>query len=159
MNILLLLIYGPDSEGTILKIHIVFGFRRLSIIDLTDDANQPMLSTDGKIVIVFNGEIYNYIELKQELLNKGYIFKTQSDTEVIINSYIEYGCKCVDKFNGMWAFAIYDFRSNKLFCSRDRLGVKPFYYCFYKQSFIFSSELKRFMSVCNLKNANLSKGI
>ena len=148
---------GPDAEGIYIKKPVGFGFRRLSIIDLTDDANQPMLSTDGKIVIVFNGEIYNYIELRQELLNKGYVFKTESDTEVIINSYIEYGEKCVERFNGMWAFAIYDFRSNKLFCSRDRLGVKPFYYYTMNNRLFFSSELKVLHTVCNLRIANLSK--
>jgi len=148
---------GPDSDGIFMKNPICFGFRRLSIIDLTDDANQPMLSTDGKIVIVFNGEIYNYIEIRKDLLDKGYIFKTQSDTEVIINSYIEYGYKCVGKFNGMWAFAIYDFRKNVLFCSRDRFGVKPFYYYSDNESLFFSSELKSLHKICNLKKANLSK--
>ncbi len=148
---------GPDSDGIFMKNPICFGFRRLSIIDLTDDANQPMLSTDGKIVIVFNGEIYNYIEIRKDLVDKGYIFKTQSDTEVIINSYIEYGYKCVGKFNGMWAFAIYDFRKNVLFCSRDRFGVKPFYYYSDNESLLFSSELKSLHKICNLKKANLSK--
>lgn len=148
---------GPDSEGIYIKDPICFGFRRLSIIDLTDDANQPMLSSDGSIVIVFNGEIYNYIEIRQELINKGYLFRTQSDTEVIINSYIEYGYGCVEKFNGMWAFAIYDFRKKILFCSRDRFGVKPFYYYSDKESLIFSSELKSLHQTCDLKKANLSK--
>lgn len=148
---------GPDSEGIYIKNPICFGFRRLSIIDLTDDANQPMLSNDGEIVIVFNGEIYNYIEIKRELISKGYIFKTQSDTEVIINSYIEYGFECVEKFNGMWAFAIYDFRKNRLFCSRDRFGVKPFYYYSDNESLFFSSELKALHKICDFKKANLSK--
>ena len=148
---------GPDSDGIYLKNPVCFGFRRLSIIDLTDDANQPMVSTDGKIVIVFNGEIYNYVEIRQELMNKGYVFKTQSDTEVIINSYIEYGFDCVEKFNGMWAFAIYDFRKNRLFCSRDRFGVKPFYYYLNDNSLYFSSELKSLHKICELRKANLSK--
>jgi asparagine synthase (glutamine-hydrolysing) len=148
---------GPDSQGIFINDAICLGFRRLSIIDLSSAANQPMLSNDEKIVIVFNGEIYNYIEIKWELVNKGYVFKTHSDTEVIINSYIEYGERCVERFNGMWAFAIYDFRLNKLFCSRDRLGVKPFYYCFYDNYLFFSSELKALHSVCHLKNANLCK--
>jgi asparagine synthase (glutamine-hydrolysing) len=148
---------GPDAEGIYIKKPIGFGFRRLSILDLTSAANQPMVSNDSKIVIVFNGEIYNYIELRQELLNKDYVFKNESDTEVIINSYIEYGEKCVERFNGMWAFAIYDFRSNKLFCSRDRLGVKPFYYCTIKDRLFFSSELKVLHAVCNLRIANLRK--
>src|SRR4030042_3258486 len=148
---------GPDSDGIYCKYPICFGFRRLSIIDLTDDANQPMQSSDGEIVIVFNGEIYNYVEIRQELKNKGYLFKTQSDTEVIINSYIEYGFRCVAKFNGMWAFALYDFRKNILFCSRDRFGVKPFYYYSDKDSLLFSSELKTLHQICDLKKANHSK--
>jgi len=148
---------GPDSDGIHIKDPICFGFRRLSIIDLTNDANQPMLSDNGKIVIVFNGEIYNYIEIKRELINKGYVFKTQSDTEVIINSYIEYGFKCVEKFNGMWAFAIYDFQKNSLFCSRDRFGVKPFYYFLNNEALFFSSELKALHKACDLKEPNLSK--
>ena len=148
---------GPDTDGIYTNNPICFGFRRLSIIDLTDDANQPMLSYDGKIVIVFNGEIYNYIEIKKELINKGYVFKTKSDTEVIINSYLEYGYDCIHKFNGMWAFAIYDFRSNSLFCSRDRFGVKPFYYYFDNESLIFSSELKALHQATDIRKANLSK--
>src|SRR5512133_2701140 len=99
---------GPDSEGIYIKNPVCFGFRRLSIIDLTDDANQPMLNNDGNILIVFNGEIYNYVEIRQDLIAKGHNFRTKSDTEVIIASYIEYGVRCVEKFNGMWAFAIYD---------------------------------------------------
>lgn len=148
---------GPDSEGLYLKDAVGFGFRRLSIIDLSSSANQPMFSNDGELVLVFNGEIYNYIEIKKELIRKGYQFKTDSDTEVIINSYLEYGEKCVEKFNGMWALAIYDFRKNILFCSRDRLGVKPFYYCIRDGLFYFSSELKALHGVLNLNNANLDK--
>jgi asparagine synthase (glutamine-hydrolysing) len=148
---------GPDSSGIFIKDSIGFGFRRLSIIDLSNEANQPMLSDDKQIVIVFNGEIYNYLEIKKELINIGYNFKTHSDTEVILNSYIEYGERCVERFNGMWAFAIYDFRINKLFCSRDRLGVKPFYYCYYDNCLFFSSELKVLHDVCNIRDANHSK--
>lgn len=148
---------GPDSDGIYIKNPICFGFRRLSILDLSDDANQPMLSNNGDIVIIFNGEIYNYIELKSELISKGYVFKTTSDTEVIINSYIEYGFNCVDKFNGMWAFAIYDFSKKVLFCSRDRFGVKPFYYYLNNDILYFSSELKSLHQACGLTRANLSK--
>ena len=148
---------GPDSEGIHIQDPIAFGFRRLSIIDLHDAANQPMFSNDGQVVIIFNGEIYNYLEIKEELLAKGYQFRTESDTEVIINSYLEYGDECVQKFNGMWAFAIYDFRKNRLFCSRDRLGVKPFYYCIQENFLYFSSELKALHKVCNLHRANLGK--
>lgn len=148
---------GPDSDGTFVKYPIAFGFRRLSIIDLTATANQPMVSMNGSIVLVFNGEIYNYIELKNDLLEKGYHFNTHSDTEVIINSYIEYGENCVQKFNGMWAFAIYDFDKQKLFCSRDRLGVKPFYYCIENNFLFFSSELKSLHKVFNINKANRAK--
>ena len=148
---------GPDSDGIYFKEPICFGFRRLSIIDLSDDANQPMVSNNGDIVIIFNGEIYNYREIKSELKNKGYVFTNQSDTEVIINSYLEYGFECIQKFNGMWAFAIYDFRKKILFCSRDRFGVKPFYYYVNDNALYFSSELKSLHKACGLNKANLSK--
>jgi asparagine synthase (glutamine-hydrolysing) len=148
---------GPDSEGIHLRSPICFGFRRLSIIDLTDDANQPMISSNGEIAIVFNGEIYNYIEVREELIKRGHTFRTRSDTEVIIKSYLEYGFECVEKFNGMWAFAIYDFSKNRLFCSRDRFGVKPFYYYNDGNSLYFSSELKALHKVCGLYSANLRK--
>lgn len=148
---------GPDAEDIFLKRPVGFGFRRLSIIDLRDAANQPMLSDDGTIVLVFNGEIYNYIEIKEKLKAKGYTFRTESDTEVIINSYLEYGDACVEHFNGMWAFALYDFRKKRLLCSRDRLGVKPFYYCVQGGFLHFSSELKAIHAVCDLRKANLPK--
>jgi len=148
---------GPDSEGILVRPNLGLGFRRLSIIDLRSSANQPMVDDNEEVVIVFNGEIYNYIEIKSELLEKGYSFRTTSDTEVILKSYLEYGPGCVKKFNGMWAFAIYDFRKKLLFCSRDRLGVKPFYYCLRDNHFYFSSELKALHKVLNLRKANLSK--
>ncbi len=148
---------GPDSEGIFIKDRIGFGFRRLSIIDLRTEADQPMISNDGEVVLVFNGEIYNYIEVREKLRNKGYQFRTDSDTEVIINAYLEYGDECVHQFNGMWAFALYDFRKNRLFCSRDRMGVKPFYYYLKGDELYFSSELKALHAVCGLKRANLNK--
>ena len=148
---------GPDAEGIYLKNNIAFGFRRLSIIDLSTNANQPMLSNDQSIVIVFNGEIYNYIELYHELVNKGYTFTTKSDTEVIINSYLEWGIDCVHKFNGMWAFALYDHSKNLFFASRDRMGVKPFYYSLNQNYFIFSSETKAIVSAENITTANKTK--
>lgn len=148
---------GPDSDGVFTRDGVGFGFRRLSIIDLSTFANQPMLSPDGDIVLVFNGEIYNYIEVKATLKSKGHVFSTDSDTEVILRSYLEYGVDCVQHFNGMWAFAIYDFRKNRLFCSRDRMGVKPFYYSIQDQLLYFSSELKALHSVLKLDKANLNK--
>lgn len=148
---------GPDSDGIYIKEPLALGFRRLSIIDLDDSANQPMFSADEQIVIVFNGEIYNYLELREQLITKGYDFRTNSDTEVIINSYLEYGKDCVQHFNGMWAFAIYDFRKNMLFCSRDRMGVKPFYYYKTNEELYFSSELKALHKVSGINKANLTR--
>ncbi|MEX2513465.1 MAG: asparagine synthase (glutamine-hydrolyzing) [Cyclobacteriaceae bacterium] len=153
----LILHRGPDSEGIFFKDHIGFGFRRLSIIDLSSHADQPMVNESLGLAIVFNGEIYNYIEIKEILKNKGYIFHTESDTEVILNAYKEYGEACVHHFNGMWAFAIYDFATKEVFCSRDRFGVKPFYYCVQNAVLFFSSELKALHAVCDLKKANIGK--
>lgn len=148
---------GPDSEGVYIKRNMALGFRRLSIIDLSTNANQPMLSSDESVVMVFNGEIYNYIELFEELRCKGYRFKSKSDTEVLINSYLEWGVDCVNKFNGMWAFAIYDYNKDILFASRDRLGVKPFYYNLESDYLIFSSETKSIIGVENKRMANHTK--
>lgn len=119
-----------------------FGFRRLSILDLSPTGHQPMGNADGSLWIVFNGEIYNYIELRRELQALGYSFHTQSDTEVILNAYDAWGVECLDRFNGMWGFALYDKRKNRLFCARDRFGIKPFYYHFDGKRFVFASEIK-----------------
>ena len=145
---------GPDAAGKHIQNPIAFGFRRLSIIDLNTSANQPMFSGDGNLALVFNGEIFNYVELKNDLKSKGYHFSTSSDTEVILKSYEEYGDNCVERFNGMWAFAIYDFQKKRLFCSRDRLGVKPFYYTRFGAQLIFSSELKALHKVTENTTAN-----
>ncbi len=115
---------------------------RLSIIDLSENGNQPMEFDDGNLVITFNGEIYNYLELKKDLIKKWYKFSTDTDTEVIIISYKEYWQKCVEKFNWMWAFCIYDKKNDYFFLSRDRFGIKPLYYYFDWDNFIFSSEIK-----------------
>lgn len=148
---------GPDSDGVYLNQSVALGFRRLSIIDLSVIANQPMLNGDGTLAIVFNGEIYNYIELYHVLIEKGHLFKTKSDTEVILNAYLEWGVDCVTKFNGMWAFVIYDQRKNKVFASRDRMGVKPFYYTLNQTYFMFSSETKAIVSAENNTLANRTK--
>ncbi|MGZ4062929.1 MAG: asparagine synthetase B family protein, partial [Bacteroidia bacterium] len=132
---------GPDAEGFYTEKQIGLGHRRLSIIDLSGGA-QPMYNDDSSIVIVLNGEIYNYIELREELKTKGYHFKTTSDTEVVIRAYEEWGVQCQDKFNGMWAFAIWDSKQQQLFISRDRIGEKPLHYASYDNSFVFGSELK-----------------
>ena len=131
---------GPDFSGFYSDYPVFFGHNRLSIIDLNQEANQPMLFQNW--TIVFNGEIYNYKELKQELEQKGIQFTTQSDTEVILKSFIHFGDTCVKKFIGMWAFAIYNKENQTLFCSRDRFGIKPFYYLHKKNDFYFASEIK-----------------
>lgn len=133
---------GPDAGGVYLDNRIALGHRRLKIIDLSEVANQPMFDLTDRAGIVFNGEIYNYQEIRQILISKGYAFKSNSDTEVILNSYLEYGIDCLNSFNGMFAFAIYDKKDGRVFLVRDRLGVKPLYYCLFDGRLIFSSEIK-----------------
>ena len=123
--------------------NLCLGHRRLSIIDISEHGHQPMAYSD--IVIVFNGEIYNYIELRNELIQEGFIFNTEGDTEVIINSYLHWCEDCVCHFNGMWSFALWDSKKEKLFCSRDRLGEKPFYYSMINNQFVFGSEIKQIL--------------
>ncbi len=132
---------GPDGQGVYTDNQASLGHRRLKIIDLSENASQPMSDSENKIFLVFNGEIYNFKELKKEL-EKDYKFKSDSDTEIIIYSYKKYGYDCVNKFNGMWAFAIYDKEKNKLFLSRDRFGKKPLYYTLKGDDLIFSSEIR-----------------
>lgn len=132
---------GPDGEGYYVKGCVGLGHRRLSIIDL-DTGGQPMMSKSGDLVIVFNGEIYNYIELREELIYKGHVFSTDSDTEVILSAYKEWGPDCQKRLNGMWAFAIWNERNHELFLSRDRIGEKPLHYCVYNNSIVFGSEMK-----------------
>lgn len=124
------------------RFDLFFGYRRLSIIDVSPAGHQPMSNIDGSLWIVFNGEIYNYIELRSELQSLGYVFRTQTDTEVILNAYHAWGVECLNRFNGMWAFALYDKRKNRLFCARDRFGIKPFYYHSNDSRFLFGSEIK-----------------
>lgn len=132
---------GPDFTGHWVLDHTVaFGHNRLSIIDLSEGAHQPFFSDCGNYVMVFNGEIYNYLELRQ-LLQVKYVFKTQSDTEVLLNAYREWGEGCLEKCNGMFAFAIWNIREQSLFAARDRFGVKPFNYYFDQQNFYFASEI------------------
>ncbi len=135
---------GPDSNGIWISddYRCGLGFRRLSIIDLTPAANQPMLSANGDVAIVFNGEIYNFQEIRAELENYGYKFKSRSDTEVILNGYLHWGTSVLNKLSGMFSFAIWDNRKKILFGARDRLGKKPFYYTFTDGLFAFASEIK-----------------
>lgn len=133
---------GPDDEGQWMEGNIGFGHRRLSIIDLSSAGHQPMCNEDKTIWLTYNGEIYNYIELRPELEARGHHFKSHTDTEVIIHAYEEYGEDCLNKFNGMFAFCLWDSRQNKLFCARDEFGIKPFYYYFDFRRFLFASEIK-----------------
>lgn len=136
---------GPDNTDFYVDDNVVLGHTRLSIIDLSSSGNQPMQI--GNMVITFNGEIYNYIELRKELESKGVIFKTQSDTEVLLQAYRQWGKECLPKLNGMFAFAIWDKEKEELFCARDRFGIKPLYFYHSGSRFIFSSEIKSILSV------------
>ena len=111
---------GPDGEGFYIDKNLALGHRRLAIIDLTEDGHQPMHYSEGQLVITYNGEIYNYLEIKNELQQLGHQFHSKSDTEVILAAYAQWGPDCVSRFNGMWAFAIHDKSRNRIFCSRDR---------------------------------------
>jgi len=133
---------GPDDGGLHVDGQVGLAHRRLSIIDLTPGGHQPMLSDDNNIALVFNGEIFNYLELRKELIEKGHVFRSNSDTEVIIHQYLESGEACVEKFNGMFAFALWDKRRNIIFAARDRLGIKPLYYFKDAHQFIIASEYK-----------------
>ena len=125
--------------------NVVLSHRRLSIIDLSESGHQPMCDITADYWITFNGEIYNYIELREELKIKGHVFVTQTDTEVVLEAYKEWGFDCLQKFNGMFAFALYDKKNNQVFCARDRVGVKPFYYSNTNDAFAFASEYKAFI--------------
>jgi len=132
---------GPDGTGVYIADGIGLGHRRLSIIDILG-GSQPMKNEDGNLNIVFNGEIYNFVELREELKKKGHKFVTRSDTEVIIHSYEQWGVDCLNRFNGIFAFAIWDCKLKQLFLARDHLGVKPLYYISDDRKFAFASEIK-----------------
>jgi len=133
---------GPDDQSTYIDELVTLGHRRLSIIDLSPAGRQPKCNEDESVWIVFNGEIYNFQEIRSVLEKAGHRFTSNTDTEVIIHAYEEWGEGCVERFNGMWAFAIYDKNNDKLFLSRDRFGVKPLYFCRTERGLIFSSEIK-----------------
>lgn len=141
---------GPDDEGVYLKGPVGLGHRRLSIIDL-GSGHQPLSNEDGTVWIVFNGEIYNYRELRTYLLDKGHVLKTQSDTEVIVHLYEEFGPGCVEKLRGMFAFGIWDQNTKSLLLARDRIGIKPLYYCLTNKSVVFGSEIKAILADPDVK--------
>src|SRR5664279_5234444 len=136
---------GPDAEGFYVDGPLAFGHRRLSIIDLSNAANQPFIDNSGRYAIIFNGEIYNYAEIKP-LLNE-YQFRTQGDTEVILAGYIKWGPGCLKYLRGMFTIAIWDKEERSLFIARDRLGVKPLYYYQDSEQVIFASEMRSVLSV------------
>lgn len=142
---------GPDGSGYYVHDNIGLGHRRLSIIDLST-GNQPMFNEDKQIVTIYNGEIYNYREIKNELQAKGHIFKTDCDTEVIVHGYEQWGVDCVDKFNGMFAFSVWDKRAKTMWVVRDRLGIKPLYYYTNKSVFICASEIKAILKTGLVKS-------
>jgi asparagine synthase (glutamine-hydrolysing) len=135
---------GPDAAGLWSSPdgRVVLGHRRLAIVDLSPEANQPFLSADGSCAVTLNGEIYNFRALRRELEREGARFRTSSDTEVLLESYRHWGEACLERLSGMYAFAIWDGSRDRLFCARDRAGEKPFYYAVTDGSFVFASELK-----------------
>ncbi len=133
---------GPDGEGFYFDNFLAMGHRRLAILDLTPAGHQPMRSPDGQAIIAYNGEIYNFRELRKELEELGHAFRSVSDTEVLLHAYLEWGEHCMLRFNGMFAFAIWDKRRQELFLARDRYGIKPLYYAFFGSVFLFASEQK-----------------
>jgi asparagine synthase (glutamine-hydrolysing) len=137
---------GPDGEGFIVDGPIGITHRRLAIIDLSSAAAQPMSSADGRFILTYNGEVYNFLELRQELEKKGHVFKSRSDTEVVLYALIEWGPKAVERFNGMFALALWDRSEHRLFLARDRYGIKPLYWRRDDRRFIFGSEIKAILA-------------
>jgi asparagine synthase (glutamine-hydrolysing) len=144
---------GPDDSGVHVEGPVGLGNRRLSIIDLTK-GHQPIYNEDGNVVIVYNGEVYNFKEIRQDLVKRGHVFATDTDTEMIVHAYEEYGVDCVHRFNGMLSFAIWDGKKKRLFIARDRLGIKPLFYTVKNGSLTFGSEIK-----CVLENGEVNRGI
>lgn len=138
---------GMDGNGFYEHGSLVMAHRRLAIVDLTPNGHQPMLSEDGNLVIVYNGEVYNHLDIRKQLVAKGYRFRSSSDTETILYGYAAFGKRIVEMLNGIFAFAIYDKRKNELFIARDQIGTKPLYYYHQKDTFGFASELKSFLSL------------
>lgn len=151
---------GPDGGNIWQKGDITLGHRRLSILDLSDNGSQPMGYADERYQLIFNGEIYNFLEIRAELVKLGYTFRSDSDSEVILAAYAQWGDKCLDKLNGMWSFTIWDQLEKKLFISRDRFGVKPLYYIYLdddRTSIAFASEMKALIPL--MKDVRANRGI
>ncbi len=144
------ILHNTERRPRIERPVVGLGSRRLAILDVSQLGNQPMESSDGALCITFNGEIYNYKEVREELQGKGHRFRTGTDTEVILHAYQEWGEDCLQRFNGMWSFAIWDRLNQKLFCARDRFGVKPFYYAMDDGKFYFGSEIKQILQASRM---------
>ena len=142
---------GPDDQGYQVYPSAILGHKRLSILDLSKNGHQPMISSDGNYVIIFNGEIYNFSELKKELMKKNYIFKSKSDTEVLLYGLIDQGPSFIKKCNGMFAFAFYDVKKNTSYIFRDRIGIKPLFYSIHNNKITFSSNVKSIHKYNNMK--------
>src|SRR6185503_47228 len=136
---------GPDGEGHFVEGAVGLGHRRLAIIDLSPAGRQPMSTEDGRHVLIYNGEIYNFRELRVELEAAGARFRSRSDSEVLLKAYAHWGSDCLRRFNGMFAFAILDRQKQQLFLARDRYGIKPLYYWSNGATFLFGSEVKSFL--------------
>lgn len=148
---------GPDGYGLWQKEDVVLGHRRLSILDLSDAGKQPMTFQNERYILTFNGEIYNFLEIREELIGKGYTFQSESDSEVLLAAFAEWGEECVNRFNGMWAFAIWDQTKKQLFMCRDRFGVKPLFWCELPDGGVaFASEMKAIMPLLDAPKPNHS---
>ena len=145
---------GPDGNGFYADKNIGFGHCRLSIIDLSSSGNQPMVSKNNQFILTYNGEIYNFKELRVELENLGYKFHSNTDSEVVLNAWVEWGEKSVLKFNGMFAFAIWDKKKQNIFLVRDRYGIKPLYYAKWGNTILFASEQKAILEHPNAVKKN-----
>jgi asparagine synthase (glutamine-hydrolysing) len=146
---------GPDDSGCLVEGPVGLGSRRLSILDLSPAGHMPMESADGSLAIAYNGEVYNFVELRAELEALGHRFRSHTDTEVILASYAQWGPGCLPRFNGMWGFAILDRRRQALFCARDRFGVKPFHYATVPGAFVFGSEIRQLLPFLGARRARL----
>lgn len=144
---------GPDAEGEWIKPQVGFAHRRLSIIDLSEDSNQPMVDEELQLTLVFNGAIYNYPELRAQFIKEGYTFKSHGDTEVILKAYHKWGERCPEHLHGMFAFAIWDWKKQSLFLARDRMGIKPLYYSFDKNKIRFASNMQAMLASNKVDNA------
>ncbi len=146
---------GPDDRGIWHDMMCILGHRRLSIIDISEKGHQPMISADGRYILIYNGEVYNYVEIRGELETRGYMFFSDSDSEVVLNAFAEWKEKCLGKLNGMWAFAVYDTANKRLFLARDRFGVKPLFYSRVKNGILFASEMKALIPMLGEVSPNM----